>query len=389
MSTPTGAPSILIADGNPATVPEIGAALRELGCDVIPVHDAHFVLTMAVRHKPSAVILGARLPAGGSLGPERHPHLTALSALWQLRASVHAASIPVIALAMPGPHKQALLTAGADECLEPPVTGEEIVEAVRRRLGITRLVAGAPPAILGDPDRLAALGAMALLDTQPDEAIDIVTRLAAEVIGVPVALVSLVDGDRQFFKSQVGLPAPWDTRRQTPLSHSFCQWVVSSQEELVVSDARLHPVLRSNHAITDLGVIAYAGVPLSTPMGQPIGSFCAIDSNPRRWTADDMAALRDFAQLVEAQTALRQPQPPGLAAEARERFVRAATQAAGRGFLGASRLLRRGRPAVNAQQLAEIIRIIERHSHQLIEFAADAASSLDPGVEAADMRAAG
>ena len=76
---------------------------------------------------------------------------------------------------------------------------------------------------VGTPARLAALQAVALLDTPTEEAFDRLSRLAARFLNAPVALVSLVDANRQFFKSCVGLPEPWRSRRETPLSHSFCQ----------------------------------------------------------------------------------------------------------------------------------------------------------------------
>ena len=87
-------------------------------------------------------------------------------------------------------------------------------------------------------ERLAALQQTSLLDTPPEEAFDRLTRLATTVLRVPVALVSLVDGNRQFFKSCVGLPEPLASLRQTPLTHSFCKHVVASGEPLIVSDAR-------------------------------------------------------------------------------------------------------------------------------------------------------
>ncbi len=92
-------------------------------------------------------------------------------------------------------------------------------------------------------ERLAVLEATALLDTPAEEAFDQFTRLASTILQTPVALVSLVDQDRQFFKSSVGLPEPWASSRQTPLSHSFCKHVVSILEPLSVSDARSHPLL--------------------------------------------------------------------------------------------------------------------------------------------------
>ena len=89
-----------------------------------------------------------------------------------------------------------------------------------------------------DPHRLRALESAALLDTPAEMVFDRLTNLASRILGVPVALVSLVTPDRQFFKSQCGLPSPYAERRETPLSHSFCQYVVDDGAALVVEDAR-------------------------------------------------------------------------------------------------------------------------------------------------------
>ena len=74
-----------------------------------------------------------------------------------------------------------------------------------------------------------------MLDTGPEEGLDRLTRLASALVGTPVSFVSLVEEDRQFFKSQTGLAEPWASARQTPISHSFCQYVVASNEALVVT----------------------------------------------------------------------------------------------------------------------------------------------------------
>jgi GAF domain-containing protein len=161
------------------------------------------------------------------------------------------------------------------------------------------------PAI-ADPGRLAALHALALVDTAAEEAFDRLTRLAARTIQAPVALVSLVEAERQYFKSCVGLSEPWATLRQTPLSHSFCQYVVASGLPLVIEDARNHPLVRDNPAIIDLEIVAYAGVPLVTTTGQVLGSFCVIDTVPRTWSADELALLRDFAAMALTEIALRE-----------------------------------------------------------------------------------
>ena len=158
---------------------------------------------------------------------------------------------------------------------------------------------------LDDPARLAALHATNLLDSAPERDFDRITELASRLLGAPVALISLVDADRQFFKSQVGLPAPYDVSRQTPLSHSFCQHVVATRDMLVVTDAGNDPRVRDNLAVRDLNVSAYLGVPLTMPDGQVLGSLCAIDGVPRQWSDNDAASLRDLAELVMDVIALR------------------------------------------------------------------------------------
>ncbi len=158
---------------------------------------------------------------------------------------------------------------------------------------------------LRDETRLAQLAAAALLDTPAEEAFDRLTRLTTRLLGVPIALLSLVTAERQFFKSAIGLAEPWASQRETPLSHSFCQYVVASREPLIVGDAHTHPQLHRNLAIRDLGVVAYLGIPLMSPEGQPLGSFCAIDSQPRTWTADEISTLRDLVAAAVTEITLR------------------------------------------------------------------------------------
>ena len=159
---------------------------------------------------------------------------------------------------------------------------------------------------INDPQRLAALGLSGLLDTPPEAAFDKFTALAQQILGVSVSLISLVDEDRQFFKSQIGLPEPWAQARQTPLSHSFCQYVVAKNANLIVEDARLNPLVRDNLAVSEIGVVAYAGVPLRTDSGEVIGAFCAIDTQPVQWTPRDIKVLGALAEMVMREVALRQ-----------------------------------------------------------------------------------
>ena len=163
--------------------------------------------------------------------------------------------------------------------------------------------AGPHPA-LRDPERLRSLAETRLAAT-PDEAFDRFARLVGDLLDVPVALVSLADADHQFFPGEVGLAQPWSAQRQTPLSHSFCQHVVDLGTPMVLADARLHPDLRHNLAVPDLGVVAYAGMPLTDLEGRVLGSLCAIDDKPRDWTAEQLRTLADLAAACSSELRLR------------------------------------------------------------------------------------
>jgi PAS domain S-box-containing protein len=158
---------------------------------------------------------------------------------------------------------------------------------------------------LVNPDRLALLQALGLLEPQPDIPFDRLTRLATRALHIPVTLVSFVSDERQVFPGANGLPEPWATQRETPLSHSFCRYVVETDAPLIITDAREHPLFHDNLAIPDIGVIAYAGIPLKTKSGHVLGSFCAIDTQPHSWTDDEIALLSDFAGAALAEIELR------------------------------------------------------------------------------------
>src|ERR1700760_3392976 len=119
---------------------------------------------------------------------------------------------------------------------------------------------------LDSAERLTALR-QAGLTAAPDEAMERVARLVASSLRVPVALVSLVEADRQVFPGMVGLAEPYATTRQTPLSHSMCQHVATSGSPLILPDARLDKRTCASLAIPDLGVVAYAGMPLTDGAG--------------------------------------------------------------------------------------------------------------------------
>ncbi|WP_337268433.1 PAS domain S-box protein [Oryzifoliimicrobium ureilyticus] len=124
------------------------------------------------------------------------------------------------------------------------------------------------------------------------------------MLDVPVAIISIVDADRQVFAGHCGLPEPWASRGETPMTHSFCQHVVETNDIFSVSDATIHDLVRENLAIGDLGVVAYLGVPVALPTGEIAGALAAIDTQPRDWSAHDLACLKSLAKVVEREISI-------------------------------------------------------------------------------------
>ncbi|BBX17969.1 histidine kinase [Mycolicibacterium duvalii] len=153
-------------------------------------------------------------------------------------------------------------------------------------------------AVINDPDRLHALYATELLDSPPEEAYDRITRAAAEALDAPHAAVSLVDVDRQFFKSTAGMGSDTDEERQTPLSQSVCQYAVANGTALVLDDARVDPVFRNHPAVLDGSVVSYLGIPLMDNAQNAVGTLCVYDTKPRQWRPGHVQVLSDLAALA-------------------------------------------------------------------------------------------
>ncbi|WP_213880301.1 PAS domain S-box protein [Pseudomonas sp. dw_358] len=150
-----------------------------------------------------------------------------------------------------------------------------------------------PPA--NEQARLRLLRRLNVLDTPPEEVFDRVTRVVAEMLQLPIALVSLVDENRQWFKSKVGLEAC-----ETSRDLAFCAHALHVPDVLVVEDASADPRFFDNPLVTGpLHIRFYAGVPLRSDDGLVLGTLCAIDSRPRHLSPTAAAALRDMAAIVQ------------------------------------------------------------------------------------------
>ncbi len=151
-----------------------------------------------------------------------------------------------------------------------------------------------------EDERLQALHALSVLDTPPEVRFDRLTRLVKSQFHVPIALVSLIDSNRQWFKSRQGLEPS-----ETPRNISFCGHAILHEEIMHVQNALEDPRFFDNPLVTgDLSIRFYAGAPLHAPGGSRIGTLCVIDNKPRDMTEDERLLLRDIADIVEQELAL-------------------------------------------------------------------------------------
>jgi diguanylate cyclase (GGDEF)-like protein len=155
--------------------------------------------------------------------------------------------------------------------------------------------------LLDEAGRLAALHRYEVLDTPREEAFDRITALVRSVFGVPICTVSLIDADRQWFKSCIGL-----ANREGSRDTSFCTHTITEREPLYIPDAKLDPRFADNPLVNgDPFIRSYLGIPLATPDGYNIGSLCVIDVVPREYRPEQIEILKSFAALVVDELELR------------------------------------------------------------------------------------
>lgn len=157
------------------------------------------------------------------------------------------------------------------------------------------------PMLEDEPGRLAALQRLEILDTEAEEPFEHIVSLVRSVLNVPIAAVSLVDSDRQWFKARAGLEA-----RETPRDLSFCSHAIKETQPFLIEDALDDDRFAGNAlVIGDPKIRSYAGVPLRTPEGYNVGALCAIDQQPRHFTETEVTMLKNLARIVETELELR------------------------------------------------------------------------------------
>ncbi|QDE91069.1 response regulator [Myxococcus xanthus] len=231
----------------------------------------------------------------------------------------------------------------------------EVMRDTLRRVLAGQLAPQSPPAegaAEQERQRLASIAAMHLVDNGPPEAeLQQLVKEVAQAFGVPVALLTLVLGERQWFKAHVGLPPTLAKDRGTPRDWAFCHHVVQGREPLVVPDARRHPYFRDNPLVRDGIVGSYAGAPLLTSTGEVLGSLCVIDTRPLVLGAEDLAALRELANRVAEDLEQRARMKPATGKAPAEPAL---TEASALGFL---------RDAVQALDVAALLVAPGRKPH--------------------------
>lgn len=156
-----------------------------------------------------------------------------------------------------------------------------------------------PPEPHDEDERLAYLRSLSILDTKPEERFDRITRMVARYFDVPIALISLVDADRQWFKSCVGLQVS-----ETPRQVSFCAHAINQDDPLIIADTLADPRFATNPLVTGAPHIRfYAGIPLAGRKNMKLGTLCIVDQKPRQLSKSQLEAFKEWAKAAEDELA--------------------------------------------------------------------------------------
>lgn len=160
---------------------------------------------------------------------------------------------------------------------------------------MTRGKAGVDKEIIQDRDRLEEIAALDLTSPEVDRILDEIATRAAQLLGLPISLVSVVLDEAQYFAASHGLSGWLQQTRGTPVEWAFCAHAVSSGTPFIVEDATRHEAVQDNPLVTREGIRCYAGIPLISRRGHALGTLCVIGTEPRPFSESDIALLRQLA----------------------------------------------------------------------------------------------
>jgi phosphoribosyl 1,2-cyclic phosphodiesterase/DNA-binding response OmpR family regulator len=256
--------------------------------------DAATAVRLARKERPSLVILSRDLPELGGFAVARM--IRSEPAAW-------ATDVPIVLVAASATAEDRAAGAemGITDWLVTPFSAAYARTRIRAWLLRSACRCAAPAVPANEDARLAALRDLRILDTPPEERFDRLTRLAAAAFDVPIVMVSLIDSERQWFKSYHGLAF-----RETPRDVSFCAHAILGDGITVVADTLADARFADNPAVTaEPGIRFYAGCPLSVGDGLRVGTLCLIDRRPRQLDGAGLELLRDLGALVESELIAR------------------------------------------------------------------------------------
>jgi CheY-like chemotaxis protein len=273
------------------------AAIAADGSPFLVASDVHALLRMVIEERPAVVILQRHFAGQDALDLCRT--IRARSA-----SDATTPAIVVVAARQDEMDAEAGVRAGVTDWLLWPF--KETYARTRMQSWVLRESLRWRPAPLpeNEEQRLQAVHALHLLDTPPEERFDRYTRIAAELFDVPIAIVSLIDSDRQYYKSHHGIDLS-----ESPRETAFCAHTILDTAVLQVPDALEDDRFADSPFVAgEPRVRFYAGVPLAGADGSLLGAFCVVDRRPRQLDDVQLMLLRDLAELVQAE--LQAPSAP-------------------------------------------------------------------------------
>jgi DNA-binding response OmpR family regulator len=275
---------VLIACADPELATKLRTAAEAEGLVVIAAKEAAEALELAHSYRPTLMLIERAMVTDDGLAFYR-----------ALRAGPDMTKLPVIMLAEDDAPPGFVQAAGITDWLVMPASQEYLRTKLRAWMLRAHARWQRAPLPSDEQKRLRALRGLALLDTPPEERFDRITRLAASHFDVPLAMVTLVDADRQWFKSRHG-----DIAAQTPRDPAFCAHAILGSRALVIPDALGDDRFADNPLVTAKSRVRfYAGQPVTAPDGSIVGTLCVMDHRPRDFDAADLRVLVDLASMVE------------------------------------------------------------------------------------------